>query len=203
MARGAHRCVEEYKLAPDGKSCLMLSDICEGPKCLKSDAKFNDTLFGEMLHGYNNRSQHVNQGQVFQMTFRYGPAPRLVLGTSGWADGTKLTGPSTETAALTRSLPDTRGGEQGDTKPLGFSHSFILPAGSSVGLSCGVGVCLLGRGLIVLDGLFPASLSRLFPDLPSPHLAMSSTVCSTVAWKSISLCMFAACASKLYSVPES
>uniref|UniRef100_A0A8V1AG19 Astrotactin-2 n=1 Tax=Gallus gallus TaxID=9031 RepID=A0A8V1AG19_CHICK len=63
-------CVEEYKLAPDGKSCLMLSDICEGPKCLKSDAKFNDTLFGEMLHGYNNRSQHVNQGQVFQMTFR-------------------------------------------------------------------------------------------------------------------------------------
>ncbi|XP_059571554.1 astrotactin-2 isoform X4 [Alligator mississippiensis] len=63
-------CVEEYKLAPDGKSCIMLSDICEGPKCLKSDAKFNDTLFGEMLHGYNNRSQHVNQGQVFQMTFR-------------------------------------------------------------------------------------------------------------------------------------
>ncbi|NXF18121.1 ASTN2 protein, partial [Rhodinocichla rosea] len=63
-------CVEEYKLAPDGKSCLMLSDICEGPKCLKADAKFNDTLFGEMLHGYNNRSQHVNQGQVFQMTFR-------------------------------------------------------------------------------------------------------------------------------------
>uniref|UniRef100_H0YYP3 Astrotactin-2 n=1 Tax=Taeniopygia guttata TaxID=59729 RepID=H0YYP3_TAEGU len=63
-------CVEEYKLAPDGKSCLMLSDICEGPKCLKSEAKFNDTLFGEMLHGYNNRSQHINQGQVFQMTFR-------------------------------------------------------------------------------------------------------------------------------------
>ncbi|XP_061460292.1 astrotactin-2 isoform X1 [Rhineura floridana] len=63
-------CVEEYKLAPDGKSCLMLSDICEGPKCLKPDVKFNDTLFGEMLHGYNNRTQHVNQGQVFQMTFR-------------------------------------------------------------------------------------------------------------------------------------
>ncbi|XP_031518253.1 astrotactin-2-like [Papio anubis] len=64
-------CVEEYKLAPDGKSCLMLSDVCEGPKCLKPDSKFNDTLFGEMLHGYNNRTQHVNQGQVFQMTFRY------------------------------------------------------------------------------------------------------------------------------------
>lgn len=64
--------MEEYKLAPDGKSCLMLSDVCEGPKCLKSDSKFNDTLFGEMLHGYNNRTQHVNQGQVFQMTFRYG-----------------------------------------------------------------------------------------------------------------------------------
>ncbi|NWX48678.1 ASTN2 protein, partial [Steatornis caripensis] len=76
-------CVEEYKLAPDGKSCLILSDICEGPKCLKSDAKFNDTLFGEMLHGYNNRSQHVNQGQVFQMSFRYGSVLLLVLGTSG------------------------------------------------------------------------------------------------------------------------
>nr|KAF6432922.1 astrotactin 2 [Molossus molossus] len=63
-------CVEEYRLAPDGKSCLMLSDVCEGPKCLKPDSKFNDTLFGEMLHGYNNRTQHVNQGQVFQMTFR-------------------------------------------------------------------------------------------------------------------------------------
>ncbi|XP_013926560.1 PREDICTED: astrotactin-2-like, partial [Thamnophis sirtalis] len=63
-------CVEEYKLAPDGKSCLLLSDICEGPKCLKPDVNFNDTLFGEMLHGYNNRTQHVNQGQVFQMTFR-------------------------------------------------------------------------------------------------------------------------------------
>ncbi|XP_028918563.1 astrotactin-2 isoform X3 [Ornithorhynchus anatinus] len=63
-------CVEEYKLAPDGKSCLLLSDACEGRKCLKPDSKFNDTLFGEMLHGYNNRSQHVNQGQVFQMTFR-------------------------------------------------------------------------------------------------------------------------------------
>ncbi|KAK2497358.1 hypothetical protein MC885_019783 [Smutsia gigantea] len=62
-------CVEEYKLAPDGKSCLMLSDVCEGPKCLKPESKFNDTLFGEMLHGYNNRTQHVNQGQVFQMTF--------------------------------------------------------------------------------------------------------------------------------------
>uniref|UniRef100_A0A8C6YK53 Astrotactin 2 n=1 Tax=Naja naja TaxID=35670 RepID=A0A8C6YK53_NAJNA len=63
-------CVEEYKMAPDGKSCLLLSDICEGPKCLKPDVNFNNTLFGEMLHGYNNRTQHVNQGQVFQMTFR-------------------------------------------------------------------------------------------------------------------------------------
>lgn len=50
----------------------MLSDVCEGPKCLKPESKFNDTLFGEMLHGYNNQTQHVNQGQVFQMTFRYG-----------------------------------------------------------------------------------------------------------------------------------
>ncbi|XP_043913867.1 astrotactin-2 isoform X2 [Protopterus annectens] len=63
-------CVEEYKLAPDGKSCIMLSDVCDGAKCQKPDAKLNDTLFGEMLHGYNNKTQQVHQGQVFQMTFR-------------------------------------------------------------------------------------------------------------------------------------
>lgn len=73
----------------------MLSDICEGPKCLKSDAKFNDTLFGEMLHGYNNRSQHVNQGQVFQMTFRYGPSLLLIQGNSKvgrWDQGVVVQG---------------------------------------------------------------------------------------------------------------
>ncbi|XP_051892789.1 astrotactin-2-like isoform X6 [Pristis pectinata] len=63
-------CVEEYRLAADGKSCLLLSESCEGVKCQKPDAKLNDTLFVEMLHGYNNKSQQVNQGQVFQMTFR-------------------------------------------------------------------------------------------------------------------------------------
>ncbi|XP_072096613.1 astrotactin-2-like isoform X3 [Mobula birostris] len=63
-------CVEEYRLAADGKSCLLLSESCDGPKCQKTDAKLNDTLFVEMLHGYNNKSQQVNQGQVFQMTFR-------------------------------------------------------------------------------------------------------------------------------------
>ncbi|XP_042193251.1 astrotactin-2 isoform X1 [Callorhinchus milii] len=63
-------CVEEYKLAADGKSCLLLSEICEGVKCQKLDAKLNDTLFVEMLHGYNNKSQQVNQGQVIQMSFR-------------------------------------------------------------------------------------------------------------------------------------
>nr|XP_015222639.1 PREDICTED: astrotactin-2 isoform X2 [Lepisosteus oculatus] len=63
-------CVEEYRLAPDGRSCNLLSDACDGPKCQRLDAKLNDTLFGEMLHGYNNKSQEVNLGQVFQMTFR-------------------------------------------------------------------------------------------------------------------------------------
>ncbi|XP_078406460.1 astrotactin 2 isoform X5 [Cetorhinus maximus] len=63
-------CVEEYRLAADGKSCVLLSEACEGTKCQKLDAKLNDTLFVEMLHGYNNKSQQVNQGQVFQMTFR-------------------------------------------------------------------------------------------------------------------------------------
>ncbi|MBN3324414.1 ASTN2 protein, partial [Atractosteus spatula] len=63
-------CVEEYRLAPDGRSCNLLSDACDGPKCQRHDAKLNDTLFGEMLHGYNNKTQEVNLGQVFQMTFR-------------------------------------------------------------------------------------------------------------------------------------
>lgn len=64
------RCVQEYKLAEDGHSCLLQSDNCEGPKCPKQDVHFNDTLFGEMLHGYNNKTQQINLGQIFQMTFR-------------------------------------------------------------------------------------------------------------------------------------
>uniref|UniRef100_A0A671VBE5 Astrotactin 2 n=1 Tax=Sparus aurata TaxID=8175 RepID=A0A671VBE5_SPAAU len=63
-------CVQEYKLAGDGRSCLLQSDNCEGPKCPRHDVHFNDTLFGEMLHGYNNKTQQVNLGQIFQMTFR-------------------------------------------------------------------------------------------------------------------------------------
>ncbi|XP_013864760.1 astrotactin-2 [Austrofundulus limnaeus] len=63
-------CVQEYKLAGDGRSCLLQSENCEGPKCPRQDARFNDTLFGEMLHGYNNKTQQVNLGQIFQMTFR-------------------------------------------------------------------------------------------------------------------------------------
>uniref|UniRef100_A0A8B9JHP1 Astrotactin 2 n=1 Tax=Astyanax mexicanus TaxID=7994 RepID=A0A8B9JHP1_ASTMX len=64
------RCVQEYKLAADGRSCLLLADNCDGPKCPRQDTRFNDTLFSEMLHGYNNKTQQVNLGQVFQMTFR-------------------------------------------------------------------------------------------------------------------------------------
>uniref|UniRef100_A0A3Q2NW75 Astrotactin 2 n=1 Tax=Fundulus heteroclitus TaxID=8078 RepID=A0A3Q2NW75_FUNHE len=63
-------CVQEYKLAGDGRSCLLQSENCEGPKCPRQGVHFNDTLFGEMLHGYNNKTQQVNLGQIFQMTFR-------------------------------------------------------------------------------------------------------------------------------------
>ncbi|KAM3873969.1 astrotactin-2 [Diretmus argenteus] len=63
-------CVQEYKRAADGRSCLLQSENCEGPKCPRQEVRFNDTLFGEMLHGYNNKSQQVNLGQIFQMTFR-------------------------------------------------------------------------------------------------------------------------------------
>uniref|UniRef100_A0A8C8GA50 EGF-like domain-containing protein n=1 Tax=Oncorhynchus tshawytscha TaxID=74940 RepID=A0A8C8GA50_ONCTS len=64
-------CVQEYKLGSDGRSCVLQKENCEGPKCQRQDVRFNDTLFGEMLHGYNNKSQQVNLGQVFQMTFRW------------------------------------------------------------------------------------------------------------------------------------
>ncbi|KAM6985991.1 LOW QUALITY PROTEIN: astrotactin-2 [Aplochiton taeniatus] len=63
-------CVQEYRLAADGRSCLLQTDNCEGPKCHRQGGRFNDTLFGEMLHGYSNKTQQVNLGQVFQMTFR-------------------------------------------------------------------------------------------------------------------------------------
>ncbi|XP_035246311.1 astrotactin-2 isoform X1 [Anguilla anguilla] len=63
-------CVQEYSLATDGRSCVLQSDGCDGPKCQRNAARFNSTLFGEMLRGYNNKTQQVNLGQVFQMTFR-------------------------------------------------------------------------------------------------------------------------------------
>ncbi|KAM8933983.1 astrotactin-2 isoform 2-T2 [Pelodytes ibericus] len=63
-------CVEEYQLGPDGRSCLALTDICEGHKCLRTENHQNNTLFEEMLHGFNNKTQRVNEGRVFQMSFR-------------------------------------------------------------------------------------------------------------------------------------
>ncbi|XP_035234487.1 astrotactin-2-like isoform X2 [Anguilla anguilla] len=63
-------CVEEYRLAPDGRTCVLQSEVCEGPACQRHSTRFNNTLFGEMLHGYNNKTQQVHLGQVFQMTFR-------------------------------------------------------------------------------------------------------------------------------------
>uniref|UniRef100_A0A8C7YLW5 Astrotactin 2 n=1 Tax=Oryzias sinensis TaxID=183150 RepID=A0A8C7YLW5_9TELE len=59
-------CVQEYKLAGDGRSCLLQAENCEGSKCSRQDVHFNDTLFGEMLHGYNNKTQQVNLGQVLK-----------------------------------------------------------------------------------------------------------------------------------------
>ncbi|CAH2315911.1 Hypothetical predicted protein [Pelobates cultripes] len=63
-------CVEEYRLGPDGRSCLMVTEICEGHKCLRLENHQNNTLFEEMLHGFDNKTQRVNQGRVFQMSFR-------------------------------------------------------------------------------------------------------------------------------------
>lgn len=52
---------------------LMLSDVPSRALSASSLTPSSTTpSFGEMLHGYNNRTQHVNQGQVFQMTLGMG-----------------------------------------------------------------------------------------------------------------------------------
>ena len=66
------RCIEDYKLGVDGRSCQLIADTCpEGGDCGESrELPMNQTLFGEMFFGYNNHSKDVAPGQVLRGTFR-------------------------------------------------------------------------------------------------------------------------------------
>ncbi|MBZ3887484.1 Astrotactin-1 [Sciurus carolinensis] len=65
-------CIEDYKLAVDGRSCQLITETCpEGGDCGESrELPMNQTLFGEMFFGYNNHSKEVASGQVLKGTFR-------------------------------------------------------------------------------------------------------------------------------------
>lgn len=66
------RCIEDYKLGVDGRSCQLVTETCpEGGDCGESrEVPMNQTLFGEMFFGYNNQSKEVATGQVLKGTFR-------------------------------------------------------------------------------------------------------------------------------------
>lgn len=66
------RCIEDYKLGVDGRSCQLITETCpEGGDCGESrEVPMNQTLFGEMFFGYNNHSKEVAAGQVLKGTFR-------------------------------------------------------------------------------------------------------------------------------------
>lgn len=67
------RCIEDYKLGVDGRSCQPITETCpEGGDCGESrELPMNQTLFGEMFFGYNNQSKEVAPGQVLKGTFRW------------------------------------------------------------------------------------------------------------------------------------
>lgn len=67
------RCIEDYKLGVDGRSCQLVTETCpDGGDCAESrEVSMNQTLFGEMFFGYNNQSKEVAAGQVLKGTFRW------------------------------------------------------------------------------------------------------------------------------------
>lgn len=66
------RCIEDYKLGTDGRSCQLISESCpDGVDCGEPrELPMNQTLFGEVFYGYNNHSKEVAPGQVLKGTFR-------------------------------------------------------------------------------------------------------------------------------------
>ncbi|XP_076828241.1 astrotactin-1 isoform X3 [Brachyhypopomus gauderio] len=65
-------CIEDYKRGADGRSCLPLADACpEGVDCGESgDVPANQTVFGDLFYGYDNRTKEIVSGQILKATFR-------------------------------------------------------------------------------------------------------------------------------------
>ncbi|KAF2978272.1 hypothetical protein EK904_001706 [Melospiza melodia maxima] len=62
------RCIEDYKLGADGRSCQLISESCpEGGDCGEPrELPMNQTLFGELFYGYNNHTREVAPGQKME-----------------------------------------------------------------------------------------------------------------------------------------
>ncbi|XP_051866961.1 astrotactin-1 isoform X2 [Pristis pectinata] len=64
-------CIEDYKLASDGRMCQLVSESCSsGADCADTNISLNQTLFRDVFYGYNNQTKELALGQVFIGTFR-------------------------------------------------------------------------------------------------------------------------------------
>ncbi|GCB65437.1 hypothetical protein scyTo_0000418 [Scyliorhinus torazame] len=64
-------CIEDYKLAPDGRLCQLVSESCtSGLDCADANIPLNQTFFRDVFYGYNNQTKEPVLGQVFMGTFR-------------------------------------------------------------------------------------------------------------------------------------
>ncbi|MCJ8731851.1 hypothetical protein PDJAM_G00204260 [Pangasius djambal] len=65
-------CIEDYKRGADGRTCLPLSESCtEGVDCGETaGTPANQTLFGDVFYGYDNRTKEITTGQILKATFR-------------------------------------------------------------------------------------------------------------------------------------
>ncbi|XP_017326653.1 astrotactin-1 isoform X5 [Ictalurus punctatus] len=65
-------CIEDYKRGADGRTCLPLSESCtEGVDCGETaGTPANQTTFGDVFYGYDNRTKEITTGQILKATFR-------------------------------------------------------------------------------------------------------------------------------------
>ncbi|KAM9500570.1 astrotactin-1 isoform 3-T3 [Clarias gariepinus] len=65
-------CIEDYKRGADGRTCLPLSESCtEGVNCGETAGiPANQTTFGDVFYGYDNRTKEITTGQILKATFR-------------------------------------------------------------------------------------------------------------------------------------
>uniref|UniRef100_UPI00398F1676 astrotactin-1 n=1 Tax=Pristiophorus japonicus TaxID=55135 RepID=UPI00398F1676 len=64
-------CIEDYKLALDGRMCQLVSESCtSGLDCADANIPLNQTFFRDVFYGYNNQTKNPALGQVFMATFR-------------------------------------------------------------------------------------------------------------------------------------